>query len=145
LSVDARGDCDLCQPLPPGADRGQYVWEDALWRLWTLTTGKVPGYSFLTSKRHIPYLADMDGAEASTLGSVLARLSAAIRKATGAELVHIHVFGDGVAHFHLHLVPHTRGDSLNMAVVREDAADETSEATLAEVAARLAATLSHAE
>jgi diadenosine tetraphosphate (Ap4A) HIT family hydrolase len=112
--------------------------------LWTLTTGKVPGYSFLTSKRHIPYLADLDGAEASALGPVLARLSAAIREATDAELVHIHVFGDGAAHFHLHLVPHTRGDSLNMTVVREDAADEASEATLAAVAARLSATLSHA-
>ena len=144
LRVEADTRCELCQPLPPGADRGRYVWEDDRWRLWTLTTGQVPGYSFLTPKRHIPYVTDLDGAEATALGPVLARLSAAVRDAAGAELVHLHVFGDGVAHFHVHLVPHTRGDSLSTTIVREDAGPEPSVEKLAEVAARLADTLSTA-
>lgn len=133
-------ECDLCQPLPPGAnDRGLYVWENDLWRLWTLTTGAVPGYSFLTSKRHIPYITDMDGPEAATLGQLLSRLTTAIREATDAEFVHMHVFGDGASHLHFHLVPHNPGDALNLAVVREDVAQpNVAEGTLREIAARLA-------
>jgi diadenosine tetraphosphate (Ap4A) HIT family hydrolase len=115
-------ECVLCR-RGTESDRGVYVWEDELWRLWTLTTGKVPGYSFLTSKRHIPYITDLDGPEAATFGNTLRRLTRTLREVTGADLVHIHVFGDGAAHFHVHLVPHHRGDALMTQVVREDAAD----------------------
>jgi len=124
---------------------GRYVWEDRLWRLWTRTTGKVPGYSFLNSKRHIPYLTDLDGDEAATLGPVLARITRAIRAATGASLVYLHVFGDGAAHFHMHLVPHRPGDALNTQVVREDAGNDASVADLAGVADQLARVLASKE
>jgi diadenosine tetraphosphate (Ap4A) HIT family hydrolase len=131
--------CELCEPYKP-SDRGRYVWEDRHWRLWTRTAGPIPGYSFLTTKRHIPYIADLDGPEASSFGGVLARLSAAIRDSTGAELVHVHVFGDGVAHFHVHLVPHDRGDALNLKVIRDDVSVEEPPMTeLIEVAERIAA------
>jgi len=133
--------CELCGPYEP-SDRGRYVWEDQHWRLWTRTAGPIPGYSFLTPKRHIPYITDLDGPEAGAFGEVLALLSSAVRDATGVELVHVHVFGDGVAHFHVHLVPHDRGDALNLKVIRDDApVVEPTFGDLVDVAERIKAAL----
>ena len=49
---------------------------------------------------------------------MLARVSRALRDATGAELVYVYVFGGGVAHLHVHLAPHTEGDALNEQMIR---------------------------
>lgn len=137
MGREAVADCVLCR-AGAESDRGMYVWQDDHWRLWTLTTGKVPGYSFLTSKRHIPYITDLDGVEAATLGEVLARTSSALREATGSELVFIHVFGEGAAHLHLHLIPHTRGDALSVEVLRSDVTlGDHPRAELTEVARRI--------
>lgn len=127
--------CVLC--AESASNDGRYVWEDRLWRLWTRTTGKVPGYSFLNSRRHIPYITDLDGDEAATLGPVLARITRAIRVATGASLIYLHVFGDGAAHLHMHLVPHQPGDALNTQVVRDDAGNDASLADLTRVAEQI--------
>lgn len=82
------------------------VWGDDLWRLTTVRIGELAGYSYLSPRRHIPHLTDLDGDEAATLGGVLAMASNAIRDETGAELVYAYVFGSGVDHFHMHLAPH---------------------------------------
>jgi diadenosine tetraphosphate (Ap4A) HIT family hydrolase len=105
--------CLLCDPV--AADRHFSrirVWEDDLWRLSVVLHGPVPGFAHLEPKRHIPYLPDLDGAEAATLGAVLARVTAALREAAEAEKVYAYVFGDHVAHLHLNLAPHRPGDAL---------------------------------
>ena len=48
----------------------------------------------------------------------LAKVTRALKEATGAELVYVYVFGGGVAHLHLHLAPHSAGDALNDHMVR---------------------------
>lgn len=74
-------ECVLCLETPPtdSVSRGRYVWEDENWRLWTVTAGSVPGYSYLNARRHIPHITDLDGPEAMTLGSVLARVTRVLR------------------------------------------------------------------
>lgn len=94
------------------------VWEDALWRLTTSLGSETPGFSYLEPKRHIPDISRLDGPEATTLGPTLARVTAALREETGAELVYIYVFGDSVPHLHLHLAPHRPGDALNDQMIR---------------------------
>lgn len=100
------GGCLLCRPAD--ADRffeRRRVWEDEHWRLSVVLRGAVAGFAHLESRRHIPYLADLDGPEAATLGPVLARATAAVRGATGADKVYVTVFGDRVQHLHFNLAP----------------------------------------
>jgi len=101
----------------PSADPGffrEQVWQDDLWRLTTSSGPGDPtlGFSYLEPKRHIPHITDLDGEEAATFGPVLARCTAALKAATGAELVYVYVFGDSIPHLHVHLAPHRAGDAL---------------------------------
>lgn len=72
----------------------------------------MPGFGHLEPVRHIPFLTDLDGEEAATLGPVLARVTSALRDVTAADLVYVYVFGERVAHLHFNLAPHRAGDAL---------------------------------
>lgn len=111
--------CALCRGVDADEELHRVqVWEDERWRLTTALAGEVAGFSYLEPKRHVPYVTDLEGAEARTLGTVLARTTRAIREATGAEVVYVYVFGDGIPHLHLHLAPHRKGDALNDHMIR---------------------------
>ena len=105
--------CLLCRVAEADAyfDRIR-VWEDQHWRLSVLRRGPVAGFAHLEPHRHIPYITDLDGIEAATLGPVLAETTAALRAATSAEKVYVYVFGDRVPHLHFNLAPHQSGDAL---------------------------------
>ena len=106
-------DCMLCHPEVADAQfRRTRVWEDDLWRLSVVLQGPIPGFAHLEPKRHIPYVTDLDGPEAVTLGPVLARVTTALRTAAGGDLAYVYVFGDRAAHLHLNLAPHRDGDAL---------------------------------
>lgn len=101
---------DLDCPLCAGKDMDDVlmrteVWSDDLWRLTTNRVGEVAGFSYLEPKRHISDITMLDGAEAASFGKVIADASTAIKKATGADLVYLYVFGDAVPHLHIHLAP----------------------------------------
>ena len=111
--------CLLCQGPKGDKELGRtQVWEDDLWRLTTVLGGEIAGFSYLEPKRHIPHVTDLAGDEARTLGTVLALTMSAIQEATGAEVVYIYVFGEGIPHLHIHLAPHRRGDPLNDQMIR---------------------------
>jgi diadenosine tetraphosphate (Ap4A) HIT family hydrolase len=112
-------DCLLCAG-PAGDDQLHrvQVWEDERWRLTTSVASEVEAFSYLEPKRHIAFITDLDGEEAQTLGEVLARVSRALRKATGKPFVYVYVFGDGIAHLHLMLAPHREGDALSDHMIR---------------------------
>jgi diadenosine tetraphosphate (Ap4A) HIT family hydrolase len=88
------------------------VWQDELWRLSVVRQGAVIGFAHLEPRRHIPFITDLDGPEAASLGAVLAHATAGIRKATAADKVYVYVFGDRVPHLHFNLAPHRPGDVL---------------------------------
>lgn len=105
--------CLLCN----WAEADQYfnriqVWENDLWRMTTSLAAPVPGFSYLEPKRHIPYITDLDGAEAATLGPILAMITRTLREVTNAKLVYVNVFGERVPHLHFNLAPHREGDPL---------------------------------
>ncbi len=112
--MDAPGDsCLLCDPAAADArfQRGR-LWEDDLWRLSAVLQGPIPGFAHLEPRRHIPFITDLDGAEADTLGPVLARVTGELRLAAGAEKIYVYVFGDHTEHLHFNLAPHRAGDAL---------------------------------
>ena len=105
--------CLLCDPAAADAHFGRVrVWEDDLWRLSVVLHGPIPGFAHLEPRRHIPFIADLDGPEAATLGVVLARVTRVLRDAAGAEKTYVFVSGDHVPHLHFNLAPHRTGDAL---------------------------------
>jgi diadenosine tetraphosphate (Ap4A) HIT family hydrolase len=133
----------LCRPEIADAQfRRTRVWEDSLWRLSAVLQGPIPGFAHLEPKRHIPYITDLDGSEAVTLGLVLARVTSAMRAAAGADLAYVYVFGDRVPHLHLNLAPHRNGDALRGGPgLLEPGAPEADLVTHADVAAAVRQTL----
>lgn len=116
---DPGNDCVLC--LGPGADDGLRrveVWEGRLRRVTVSVASEVPGCSYLELKRHIPYITDLNGEEAATLGVMLACVSTALKQSIEAELVHVYLFGDSVPHLHFHLAPHRQGDALSEKIIK---------------------------
>ena len=100
-------DCPLCSGSDmDGALMRTEVWSDALWRLTVAKVSEVAGFSYLEPKRHIADITQLDGEEAATFGDTIAVASAAIKKATGADLVYAYIFGDNVPHLHVQLAPH---------------------------------------
>lgn len=124
--MDQQAGCVLCQGRAGDEQMLRVeVWEDELWRLTMAIASETPGFSYLEPKRHITDITRLDGPEAATLGTTLARVTAALREVTGVERVYIYVFGDGVAHLHLHLAPHRPGDALNDQMIRGELTTQT--------------------
>ncbi len=102
-------DCFVCQKhqgkiqIPGGA-----IYEDELVYAGHLRSDRGTtylGYLMIEPKRHTPGLAELTDAEAQALGSIVSRLSRALKASEGAEHVYAFVLGDDVAHLHIHLVP----------------------------------------
>jgi diadenosine tetraphosphate (Ap4A) HIT family hydrolase len=118
-------DCLLCRADDADAEFDRIrVWEDELWRLTVSLAAEVPGFAYLEPKRHVPHIADLDGGEAASFGPVLARCARILREATGAEVVYVYVFGDGIPHLHVHLAPHRKGDALSDQMIRGEIVEE---------------------
>ncbi len=99
-------DCALCAgPEMDEALMRTEVWSDRLWRLTTAEYTEVAGFSYLEPRRHIADITELDGEEAATLGPVIAATSKAIKDSTGAVLVYVYVYGNGIDHLHIHLAP----------------------------------------
>lgn len=80
------GDCILCQPeLADAHFNRARLWEDEHWRLSAVLQGPIAGFAHLEPRRHIPFITDLDGIEAATLGVVLSRATTALRAAARAE------------------------------------------------------------
>jgi diadenosine tetraphosphate (Ap4A) HIT family hydrolase len=121
------GECLLCRPGDADVYFGRRrVWEDEHWRLSVVLRGAVAGFAHLEPRRHIPFITDLDGPEAVTLGPVLARVTAAMRTATSADKIYVYVFGDRVPHLHFNLAPHRPEGPLvgGPGLIRPDAQEE---------------------
>ena len=120
-------DCVICRAQDGDAELSRVeVWSDDLWRL-TTSVGEgevIAGFSYLEPRRHISDISALDGDEAATFGPTLARVTSALKAETGSELVYIYVFGGGIPHLHLHLLPHTEGDAAATAMIRGELKEE---------------------
>ena len=99
-------DCELCRressdEEPPGG----WVLRTDLWSVGIGPGFEVPGWLFVELRRHAEGPMGMDDAEAAELGPLLARVSAGIQAATGAERVYVVAFGELFPHFHVLLLP----------------------------------------
>lgn len=132
----ADDECLLCRVAEADAvfDRRR-VWEDEHWRLSVTLHGPIAGFAHLEPRRHIPFITDLDGPEAATLGAVLGRVTTVMRTATAADKIYVYVFGERVPHLHFNLAPHRLGDALvgGPGLIRPDAeeADRTAHETVA--------------
>lgn len=124
--AESVADCVLCRGRAGDVElmRAE-VWQDALWRLTMAIASETPGFAYLEPKRHITDITQLDGPEAASFGPTLARVTAVLRDVTQTERVYIYVFGDGVAHLHLHLAPHRPGDALNDQMIRGELVTRT--------------------
>ena len=112
-------DCIMCRGAEADGELDRVeVWQDAHWRLTFSLSSEVLGFSYLEPKCHISHIHTLDGEEAKTFGPALARCTAALKEATGADVVYVYIFGDGVPHLHLHLAPHRAGDALSDQMIR---------------------------
>jgi diadenosine tetraphosphate (Ap4A) HIT family hydrolase len=118
-------DCPMCRGAAADQELERVeVWQDAHWRLTVSLSSEVAGFSYLEPKRHIRTITELDGPEAATFGPALARCTRALKDATGAEVVYVYIFGDGVPHLHLHLAPHRAGDALSDRMIRGEIVEE---------------------
>ena len=123
--TDESANCTICRGAEGDAEFERFqVWEDRHWRLTVSLASEVAGFAYLEPKRHIQHITDLDGAEAQTFGDVLARSTKVLREETGAEVVYVYIFGDGIPHLHVHLAPHRAGDALSSQMVRGELSEE---------------------
>lgn len=118
-------DCIICRTAAGDTTLHRLeVWRDDLWRLTMSFDSEVLGFAYLEPLRHIPTIADLDGPEAASFGAVMAKATHALKEATGATIVYVYIFGDGVPHLHVHLAPHRDGDALNSQMIRGEIVSE---------------------
>ncbi|HEY4239180.1 MAG TPA: HIT domain-containing protein [Kofleriaceae bacterium] len=95
-------DCKLCASLQTASP----LWSDGLWHLRPIDPPwGVAGWLLLISQRHCPGPAHFTAEEERTFGSVLARCSRALERATGALRIYTAALGESQHHLHVHLVP----------------------------------------
>ena len=105
--------CEICRGEAFDADFGRVlVWRDELWRLSTSVIAPILGYSYLEPLRHIPFVTDLDGPEATSFGPTLAAVTRLLKELTEADIVYALMFGDHVPHLHVNLLPHRAGDAV---------------------------------
>ena len=123
--MDPQSNCVICRGASGDAELQRIqVWEDALWRLTLSLEAEVLGFAYLEPRRHIPHITDLTGEEALTFGKVLAQATQTLRDETGAELVYVYIFGDGIPHLHVHLAPHRPNDAMNTQMIRGEVMTE---------------------
>ena len=103
-------DCLLCRKhrgqaaVPPGG----YIIEDVHWMVCHAPPDRGPlGTLFIESRRHVLDFADLDPAEAASFGPLAQRLYSALRPLVGAQRIYQVSMMEGIAHFHVWLVPRT--------------------------------------
>ena len=120
MSGDSTADCLVCRkhreqgsPVPGGPiGQDELVLVSHIGTPDTLgatATTTYLGHLLVEPRRHAPGLADLTGAEARAVGWWCPRASWALRDVSGAEHVYAAVFGDGVPHLHVHLLPRFPG------------------------------------
>lgn len=103
-----------------GAIPGEFIFRDELWFALLDIRPVAAGHSLLIPVHESQHLADLPPATLAALGDRLARLTAAVKQASGAPAVNV-VINDGpaagqeVPHAHLHVWPRFPDDGKRLA------------------------------
>lgn len=95
---------------------GEFVFRDALWAAFLDIRPTAFGHTLLVPRAEAPLLELLPADTLAALGGYSARLTRAVKRATGAPAVNL-VVNDGpeagqlVPHVHLHVIPRTSGDA----------------------------------
>lgn len=98
-----------CRTCAGSVEYGPVVWEDADWRLLGRAETSLSGSCMLVTREHHDSFADLPPRLLAGLGPVLARAERAVLSVGDVARVHVLRYGDGGAHFHLHLLPRPAG------------------------------------
>jgi diadenosine tetraphosphate (Ap4A) HIT family hydrolase len=90
-------DCAICEFTTTQAP----IHEDEHWFAGVLAGLEVPGWVVLALKRHATSAAELSHEEASTMGPLVAEISAAVEAATDAQRVYLLAYGEHAPHFHV--------------------------------------------
>jgi diadenosine tetraphosphate (Ap4A) HIT family hydrolase len=110
VAEPATAECFVCAKHRQGdaAEGGVIYEDDLLYAGHVHTRGRgsaYRGWLVVEPKRHVGGLGDLTDEEAAALGRLLNRLARVQKVATGADHVYAFVYGDAVAHLHVHLAP----------------------------------------
>ncbi|MFD4264932.1 HIT family protein [Rhodococcus sp. NPDC058481] len=108
------GACPFCAVVSR-ADPAHVVHDDADTVAFLDRRPVFKGHTLLVPRRHVVTLADLPAELIAPLFAVAQRLSAAMVDGLGAQGSFVavnNVVSQSVAHLHVHIVPHTRGDGL---------------------------------
>jgi diadenosine tetraphosphate (Ap4A) HIT family hydrolase len=124
-------DCFLCQKHkgeiapPPGG----YIYEGTHWLVCHAPVDKGPlGTLFIEARRHFLDFAEADEDELAAHGPLLKKVYRALKSLTGAPRVYQVVFLEGIAHFHVWLIPRREGEDKGMTFLAKDIVCEQVEA-----------------
>ncbi len=83
------------------------IWSEGGWRVAHAFDTSLPGWLVVVPTRHVTALHELEPAEATTLGGLLARASTALREVVGCQKTYTMLFAEaeGFGHLHVHLVP----------------------------------------
>jgi len=136
VTTNQTAECGICARRSQDEARG-FVYEDEHWYAQPPAKQVVPGHLLLVAKRHFLDASEMQPDEANSLGSVLGKLTTALKQAVGAERVYVVTVVERTPHWHTWLIPRaadseTRGTPyLNtvltggLSTTKEDAANAT--------------------
>jgi histidine triad (HIT) family protein len=96
---------------------GEFVFQDELWVAILDIAPAAPGHALLIPRADTQYLADLPAATLASMGDRVARLTKAVKAATGCPAVNVLVndgpqAGQAVPHAHLHVIPRYADDKL---------------------------------
>jgi len=101
--------CALCDRAGTLHAASGWMLATAHWGVSPHPALQVPGWVAVQTLRHTEGLGTLNTAEAQTLGPVLARVSAALAKATDTTHIYTYALGERVPHTHILMGPPGHG------------------------------------
>jgi diadenosine tetraphosphate (Ap4A) HIT family hydrolase len=100
-------DCYNCVREPLDLPPREALLRTEHWRVGHAFDSALPGWLVLVPRRHVLALDELPAAAHAELGSLLGRLSAALRQVLGCTKTYVMQFSEaeGFEHLHVHLVP----------------------------------------
>lgn len=107
---DSHPNCLVCKKhlgeviVPGGAIYSDELIYISHAQLWGQETCHYLGHVFVETQRHVAELADLTPAESQRVGLFTSKIARALMETLGVVHVYTFLIGDGVPHFHLHVI-----------------------------------------